>query len=231
MTTGNFYVLYVRQVCDDGKTKAPMPEFPLVGNTICHHLTEEDAKTNTLWSRIQDGARPTWAPDILRMGYALVFRGESLPKMALKLDIKSEEQLQKNKSTFGKKILTFDDVWVLALTPRYPPFYNPPSSLTDENWWLSTQESAPCIASFLAPGGGVVLTPPQRLVDVVRAQLGTTHGYPRPIPGLQDAEDDYSAILNPLVPRLPIVPVTEYQPSQVDTTGRQGYAGMKLFRY
>jgi hypothetical protein len=228
---GNFYVLYVRQMCDDGKTKAPLPEFPMVGAWIKHILTEETAEGNSLWPRIQDGVRPAWAPDLLRNGYALVFKVEALPKMALQLGIKSNEQAAKERTFGNRRVLTFDDVWTLPIDPRWPPFYNPCMQLTDEDWWLSTQDSAPALASYIAPGGGVVMDAPKRLVDVVRALMSTPQGYPRPIPGLQADEDDYSAILNPLVPRLPVVPVTEYSPSHVDTTGRQGYAGMKLFRF
>jgi hypothetical protein len=240
----NWYILYVRKVDANGKPM-PLPAFPLVGDKVVHTLGKSDDgeqqkadKNNPLWTKIQDGVRPAWAPDILRMGYAVVFSREGFPKMAIKLGLRNPAKLKQEKGGIshvtpdGKRILNFDDVWVVGAEPERRPFPMPPLHLTDEEWWLSTSEKPDLTSAFMAPGGVKVMLGAQRLADVVAEMLRTPHGRPRPLP-YEDDPDDYSEFVNPLEPVFPWSPdVDERTVDTVDRGDGQGrYAGLELFRY
>lgn len=236
MTDASWYVLYVRPLTKDGKPKKLA--FPLVGRKIVHFLGRDQDKLDQdkkspLWDKIQDENRPSWAPDLLRMGYAVVFKREGLPKLAIQLNITDPKKLQRNGLETGRskqRVLTFDDVWVVGVVPYNMPFVMPKTSLTPAEWWSSTKEAAAVDSPFIAPGGGDIVVGAQRLSDVVRSIFSTPNGYPRPIPGLEDEEQDSLAqLVNPMLPRLPVV---RNEPDQPGYGGQLDYyAGVELFRY
>lgn len=237
MADSSWYVLYVRPLTKDGKPKKLA--FPLVGKHIVHFLGQlgddeklAEDKKNPLWDKIQDDNRPAWAPDLLRMGYAVVFKREGLPKLAIQLGITSPEKLKKEGQQTGNskaRVLSFDDVWVVGVVPYNMPFVMPKTSLTPAEWWSLTREGAPVAAPYIAPGGGDIVVGAQRLSDVVRSMLSSPQGYPRPIPGLEDHErDSLAQLVNPMLPRLPVV---RNEPDQPGYGGQLDYfAGLELFR-
>jgi len=225
--------------------------FPLVGTTVCHMLgleayDEERLKRDKetpLWDKIQDEARPAWAPDLLRLGYAILFKREGLPKLAVKLGIKNPLSMDGKNKNKRKRTLTFDDVYVIGVVPHMMPFYMPDVKLKPEDWWLSTKESKSVMAPYLAPKGCTVVTGAQRLADVVIQILRSPEGYPRDNP-LRDEEAEYAEFMNPLVPLLPRSPNDKGKSSPESTNygnnpavpktgygGEYGWAGIELFRY
>lgn len=242
MFTG-WYILYIRRVDDQGRPDE-LPDFPNVGEKIVHYLGKsEDGdqqkkdKDNPLWSKVQDGVRPAWAPDILRLGYCVLFKRDDLPRMAVKLGLKNPKKLKEKhgglpKQSGGKRILTFDDVWAVSVEPEKRPMYMPMLSLKDEEWWLATSEQPKAGSAFLAPGGAWVRDGAHRMADIVSVMLSTAYGRPRPLP-TEDQPLDFSEFDNPLVPVRDEVTTTDAP----DGTGRQGetpsdqYAALELFRY
>ncbi len=243
MQTG-WVVLFIRSVDKEGKPQA-LPKFPLVGEKVVHFLGKSDDgekqkkdKENPLWDKVQDGVRPAWAPDILRMGYCVVFKREDLPRLALKLGIKNPEKLKKEnggkpKATGGARVLTFDDVWAVAVEPERRPMLMPILTLNDEEWWLATGDAPKAGSAFMAPGGAVVRDGAHRMADIVSVMLSTPHGRPRPLPTETDP-DDYSEFNNPLVPVDKEVTVQDH-PDTPAGHGQSGpsdqYATTPLFRY
>lgn len=236
MTDASWYVLYVRPLTKEGKPKKMA--FPLVGRKLVHFLGKspdnlETDKKSPLWDKIQDDNRPAWAPDLLRMGYAVVFKRESLPKLAVQLRVTDPKKIQQRGPETGRsgaRVLTFDDVWIVGVIPYNMPFVMPNTSLEPAEWWSLTRDSAPPASPYLAPGGGDIVVGAQRLSDVVRGILSTPEGYPRPIPGLEDADrDSLAQLVNPMLPRLPVV---RNEPDQPGYGGQLDYyAGLELFRY
>lgn len=236
MTDASWYVLYVRPLTKDGKPKKMA--FPLVGRKLVHFLGKdpedlEKDKSNALWDKIQDENRPSWAPDLLRMGYAIAFKRDGLPKLAVRLGITDPKKVQQRGPETGKfnqRVLTFDDVWLVGIQPYNTPFVMPNTSLRPQEWWSQTREGAPSAAPFIVPGGGDIVVGAQRLSDVVRAILATPEGYRRPIPGLEDVElDSLAQLVNPMLPRLPVV---RNEPDQPGYGGQLDYyAGLEIFRY
>jgi hypothetical protein len=227
----SWYVVYVRGVYKDGKTPGPTPSFPLVGEHICHKLTEADAETNSFWDKIQDGSRPAWAPDLLRMGYCLVFKRDSMPRMVLSLDIKSPEEAAKQRGR--KRALSYDDVWVVGVEPKYQPFYNPPAELPAEDWWLETPNPGSTLSSYVAPGGATVVEPAQRMVDLMLKMFNTPNGYPRPVPNTQEAAE-WESRYAPLVDHLMTTNVPRIGPPMSDRNVSMSvpqYQGMQIFRW
>ena len=240
----SWYMLHIRP---QGK-KIPVNGWPLVGQHVAHQLGKPGAdeerlaadKKSPFWLKFQDDARPTWAPDFLRLGYAIVFRREGLPKLAVKLDIKNPAKLKKDgkdpnqPGPNGKRILTFDDVYAIGVIPSKMPMYCPDVKLKPEAWWLDTKSSGTPTSPYLAPGGATVAVGAQRLADIVVQMLRTPNGYPRPLP-VEENIDDYSEFINPLVPLLPKGPGTTSDINDKDGAGAagtdMGYAGMELFRY
>lgn len=209
---------------------------PLVGSRVVYLLGQGDDekvtrdKKNPLWEKFQDGVRPAWAPDFLRLGYAVIFKREGLPKLAVKLGIKSPENAKKSKSR--KRVLTFDDVMVVACLPGLRPLYMPSLTLAPEAWWLGTKEAPRVTSPYLAPGGVQVVAGEQRLADVVASMLRSAHGYPRQQP--QQALDDYSEFLT----ISPVLPAPRFLRPAVDPNnpgsagGRdRGFSGIELFRW
>lgn len=238
MANSSWYVLYIRPITKDGKPKKMA--FPLMGRQLVHVLgnTDDDEKLqrdrkNPMWPIIQDENRPAWAPDLLRLGYAVVFRRDGLPKLAVRLGIQDPEKIKKQGRGIGQsnqRVLTFDDVWVVAVNPNFTPFPMPKTSLSPAVWWSQTRESATLADPFIAPGGGQIVVGAQRLSDVVRSMLSSPEGYPRPIPGLEPSEQDsLREIVNPMLPRLPVV---RNEPDQPGYSGQlDHFAGLELFRY
>jgi hypothetical protein len=236
VSNASWYVLYVRPTTKDGKPKKMA--FPLVGKKLVHKLgsATDDEKLNRdkkspLWDKIQDGDRPAWAPDILRLGYAIVFRRDGLPKLAVKLGIQDPAKMKtQGKGTGKQRALSFDDVWVVGLNPSYTPFVMPSTNMKAEEWWSKTKDTAPLASPYVAPGGGEIVVGAQRLSDVVRSMLSTPSGYPRPVPGLEQSElDSLAQLVNPTLPRLPTI---RDEPDQPGYTGDAGsFAGVRLFRY
>ena len=237
MSNSSWYVLYVRPLTKDGQPRKLA--FPLMGKKLVHFLGrgQDDEqlqrdKKNPLWPKIQDDSRPAWAPDLLRLGYAIAFKREGLPALALRLGIQDPEKLKTQGFQVGnskKRVLTFDDVWVVAINPSFTPFVMPDTSLDTREWWSQTRENAPKDAPYVVPGGGQIVVGAQRLSDVIRAMLSTPEGLPRPIPGLEDQDRDSLAVLvNPMLPRLPVV---RNEPDQPGYGGQLDYyAGLELFR-
>lgn len=210
---------------------------PQVGTPICHFLGLSDGfserdKKNVLWDKIQDGARPAWAPDFLRLGYAVCFKREGLPKLAVKLGIRNPATVtNEDRRRSRARILTFDDVMVMGCVPHMNPMYFPDKDLDVEEWWLATKENRGIASPYLAPKGVTVATGAQRLADVVIQMLRTPNGYPRGEPQMEDMPepDDYSEFINPLLPIRP-----RYDRGHGDNaTGPEtgyGWAGIELFR-
>lgn len=228
---------------------------PLVGTTVQHVLGLEAYdeerlardKKNPLWDKIQDDARPAWAPDLLRLGYAIVFRREGIPKLAVKLGLKNPLTLDKSAQGNRKgRVLTFDDVLVIGVVPHMSPMYLPDVRLKPEEWWLSTKEKKSVNSPYIVPKGVTVATGAQRMADVVVQILRSPEGYPRIVhDSIEEDPDDFSEFMNPLVPLLPKSP-TEKGGDSPDTTryggdnpavpktgygGEYGWAGIELFRY
>jgi hypothetical protein len=215
------------------KKEKDAKQTPLVGSRVVYLLgqgTDEKIakdKKNPLWEKIQDGVRPAWAPDFLRLGYAIVFKREGLPRLAVRLGIKSPENAAKVKSR--KRVLTFDDVTVAACLPYRKPFYMPSLTLAPEAWWLGMKDSPRVTSPYLAPGGVQVVNGEQRLADVVATMLRTAHGYPRQQP--QQPGLDYSEFitLSPILPAPRMRPADSRGPESI---GRDaGYSGIELFRW
>lgn len=225
-----WYVLYIRPAPAEDGTQAPLPTFPDVGSQVVNFLgrdpeREADDKKNPLWPVIQDGIRPAWAADVLRLGYALVFKREGLVKLLLKLKVSSEA-----KQLGRKRALTFDDVWVVEAQPKYQPFYHPPASTTNtEHWWNETQSAPPVWSPFVAPGGVTVTVGAQRLSDVVRQIFSTPEGYPRMNPPTGFTEEE-TTFLKPLVPINPAAP-SSTSVSDTTTIRRDHMAGTPLYRF
>lgn len=234
----NWYVLYVRPLTEDGKPQKI--SFPLVGTRIAHFLAQSDDQEkndkdmkNPLWKIIQDEARPAWAPDLYRLGYAVVFKREGLPKIAVSLGIRNPDNLKKEGKTANssdKRTLTFDDVWVVGVNPTYMPMGMPSTEMRPEDWWLTTSQVSGIASPYITPGGAEVVVGAQRLSDVVASMLHTAEGYPRTVPGLQDqGPEALSEFVNP---RLPILPVVRDEPNQPGNGGQvDRYATTPLFRY
>jgi hypothetical protein len=147
---------------------------------------------NPLWPLIQDDARPSWAPDILRMGYAIVWKREDLIPLLIKLGVRNPEKARAEKGGIqyrkGKqRLFYFDDVWVASVEPRFRPMYLPPmEEKKPKEWWASaTTRTPPPASSWLAVGGVTVADGTQRLADVVARLLKTPTGYPRTMPGVE----------------------------------------------
>ncbi len=238
MADSSWYVLYVRPLTKEGKPKKIA--FPMVGRRLVHFLgrTDNDErlqedKKNPMWDKIQDDNRPSWAPDLLRLGYAVAFKRDSLPKVALRLGITDPEKLKTEGFQVGRsrqRVLTFDDVWVVGINPVYTPFVMPNTSLKPHEWWSQTKEGAPLGSPFIVPGGGDIVVGAQRLSDVVKSMLSTPEGMPRPIPGLLEEDNDsLRTLVNPMLPKLPVV---RNEPDQPGYGGQLDYyAGLELFRY
>jgi len=240
----NWFILFVRALDKDGKPLA-LPSFPQVGHKVQHFLgkSEEDEqqkkdKENVLWTRIQDDVRPAWSPDILRMGFAVLFKREGLPKLAVKMGLRNPEKMKKEKGGVshtapnGNRVLTFDDVWVVAAEPVHRPFFMPSYKLTDEQWWLEAAQLGQLTDPYIAPGGADVMVGAQRMADVVSQMLATPEGYPRNVPSEMEP-DDYSEFVNPLIP---VNLRVRQDVTNIDDTGggsgRSDYfAGLELFRY
>ena len=233
----NWYVLYIRPFTEEGKPQKI--SFPLVGSRVVHFLAQsedqekndEDTK-NPLWPIFQDDARPSWAPDFLGLGYSVVFKREGLPKMAVKLGIRNPDNLKKEGKTptsDGKRTLTFDDVWVVGVTPTYRPIGMPSTSMKPEEWWLKTSQVSGLASPYISPGGAQVVVGAQRLSDVVASMMHTPEGFPRQIPGLEDqGPEALSEFVNP---RLPLLPVVRNEPDQPGHGGQvDQYASTPLFR-
>lgn len=147
-------------------------------------------KENPLWDKIQDDARPAWAPDFLRMGYAIMWKRDSLVDLLIKLGIRNPEIAKEERGGLQRmkgnsRVLYFDDVWVVAIQPRFRPFYAPSMKLAPREWWMEAQtRTPPKIASYIAPGESEVMNGSQRLADVVASILKTPNGYPRTLPGV-----------------------------------------------
>ena len=237
--TSNWYVLYIRPVDREGK---PLPlAFPLVGRRIVHYLGRSDDqeqldrdRKNPMWNRIQDGVRPAWAPDLLRLGYAVVFKRDGLPKLAVKLGIKNPDKLRAagGGSSGGKRVLTFDDVWVVGVEPQFSPIGMPTTDQSPEDWWLAVPQVRGDASPYAAPGGGEVMTGAQRLSDVVSAYLKTPNGLPRVVPTVQQVEDEnpWQEFQNPLVPALPRVS-DELSYARNQAGSQSYYTSLRLFRY
>lgn len=231
-------------------------KIPLVGTTVKHMLgldayDEEKLKRDKespLWDKIQDEARPAWAPDFLRLGYAVVFKREGLPKLAVRLGLKNPQMMEKGEpAKKGERVLTFDDVLVIGVVPHMAPMYMPDVRLSPEEWWLSTKEAGSVTSPYLAPGGVTVATGAQRMADVVVQILRSTENYPRTLPeSVAEEEDDFSEFMNPLVPLLPKGPSDDKMGDLPDDTrygdgnpavpktgygNEYGWAGIELFRY
>jgi hypothetical protein len=231
-------------------------KIPLVGTTVKHMLgleaydeeqLERDKK-NPLWDKIQDEARPAWAPDFLRLGYAVVFKREGLPKLAAKLGIKNPLTMDKDERQSSQgRVLTFDDVLVIGVVPHMSPMYMPDVKLSPEEWWLASKDSRRTTAPYISPGGVTVATGAQRMADVVVQLLRSPEGYPRIVHESVDGDDvdDFSEFMNPLVPLLPKGPSEDKQGDAPDSTrygenpavpktgygNEYGWAGIELFRY
>jgi len=225
--------------------KHEMLRVPQVGTPVVHFLglggDDERKKKdldNPLWEKIQDEARPAWAPDLLRLGYTVVFKREGLPKLAAKLGIKNPRNVTKEEHQKARdRILTFDDVWVIGVVPHRMPMYFPDKDLKPEDWWLATKESKSITSPYLAPGGATVATGAQRLADVVISMLRQPNGFPRIVPTIEEVRNDMSEFINPLVPIKPVSPEpsgapdsTNYRVGYDPETG-YGWAGIELFRY
>jgi hypothetical protein len=219
-------------------------KIPQVGTPICHFLgvdaeySERD-KQNVLWDKIQDGVRPAWAPDLMRLGYSVVFKREGLPKLAVKLGIKNPVNVTKeDRRRSRNRTLTFDDVLVMGCVPHMKPMYFPDKDLDAEEWWLATKESRRVTSPYLAPRGCTVATGAQRLADVVIQMLRSPSDFPRYVPTMDDDKEDFSEFMNPLVPILPkgpsdhdILRQTRYGGHQYGPKTGFGWAGLELYRY
>jgi hypothetical protein len=239
-----WYLLYVAPE-SEGSDCTHVPVFPLLGDRVVHHLgagqTEAEAATdkkNPLFDKIQDGSRPAWAPDLLRLGYAYVFQRKGLPKLALQLGIKNPQKLLEQeggvlKQKGGHRVLTFNDVFVVGVQPGRRPFYAPNLGMGTEEWWTATNARPPVWAPFLAPQGAQVVEPACRLADVVMRMLGTPEGFPRPTPENPISDSPYSEFTSPGVPLLPrVVPDVSYVYGPGALGRDNGYAsGLELFRY
>jgi len=247
----SWYMMHIRP---EGKS-IPPTGWPMVSRPVVHVLgktvdemgnsviDEEklaaDMK-NPFWAKFQDDARPAWAPDFLRLGYAVVFKREGLPKLAVKLGIRNPAKMKaegkdpKAPGPNGKRVLTFDDVYVVGVVPGRRPMYCPDVKLRPEPWWLATNSSSSHTAPYLAPGGVTVAVGAERLADLVVQMLRSPEGYPRPLP-VEENTADYSEFINPLVPVLPKGPGTTSDINKEDGAGAggtdMGYAGTELFRY
>lgn len=226
------------------KEAETMLSVPQVGTPILHFApvdedrgAKEKQQENVLWEMIQDDNRPAWAPDLLRLGYAVVFKREGLPKLAVKLGIRNPAKVTVEERRRSRdRILTFNDVWVMGVVPHRMPFYFPDKDLEPEEWWLATREANSSWAPYLAPQGATVATGAQRLSDVVIQMLRTPQGFPRKVPGQED--DDFGEFINPLVPLLPKSPAETSRPPRSTNYGNSygpetgyGFAGLELFRY
>lgn len=196
MAVSSWYILYVRGL-DDKQQPLPIPSFPVPGQVVCHRLgdSDDDAKmkkdkANPLWDKIQDDARPAWAPDLLRHGFAVLWSRECLIDLLLKLGIKNPEKARKETGGLqhqkgNQRILYFDDVWVVQVKPTHRPLYAPPMKAKPEEWWrLAQTTTPPLISAYLAPGGAKVEVGAQRLADVVASIMGSANGYVRKTPGV-----------------------------------------------
>jgi hypothetical protein len=235
----SWYLLFIRPEDADAPPRAPM-----VGEKVCHILGQsEDAdqqkrdKENGLWSKIQDGIRPAWSPDLLRLGYTVVFARDALPKLAAQLQIKNPVKLKQEKggippSMGGKRVLTFDDVWVVGVEPERSPFYMPPLDKDDEDWWLATRDMPKVTSPFIAPGGAKVMLGMQRMADVVAEMMATPSGYPRTQPPTENDPGDldtWGEVDNPLLQRVGDLPNQGEQPETNPGPGG-GFASTPLFR-
>lgn len=229
----SWYMMHIRP---EGKKIHPTG-WPLVGQHVVYHLGAEGDEENPFWPLFQDNVRPAWAPDFLRLGYVVVFRRDALPKLAVKLGIRNPVKLKKedvDPNTDGrsdKRILTFDDVFVIGVVPSRMPMFCPDVKLKPEEWWLATKDGPKPTSPFLSPGGATVVVGAERLADVVVQILRTPNGYPRPLP-TEGGLVDYSEFINPLVPVLPKAPPDVSDANGAGAGGTDmGYAGVELFRY
>lgn len=194
----SWYLLYVRGLDDENQPKM-LPAFPVVGSKVSHLLgaSSDEAKMkkdkeNPLWEKIQDDARPAWAPDFLRMGFSIMFKRDDLIDILLKLGIRNPETAKDKNGGLprmkGKKrCLYFDDVYVVAVNPKFRPMYAPVMKKSVTDWWLAAQtRTPPKMAAYIAPGEATVMNGAQRLADVVASILKTPGGYPRRLPGVDD---------------------------------------------
>lgn len=242
--TASWYLLFVRA---EGQER--LPKTPMVGERVRHFLGKsEDSEKQTkdsenpLWPKIQDGVRPAWSPDILRLGYTVMWKREGLPKLAVRLGIKNPKKLKEakgglpTKSGNGKRVLTFDDAFVVGVQPEKSPFYMPPLSLNDEDWWLESRAMPKVTSPYIAPGGATVVTGMQRLADVVAAMLSTPSGYPRSEPPSVNDPADMSSFdeFDNTLQKVKDLPQADEPQQKVDlqnpvspSTG----GGIDLFRY
>lgn len=197
---------------------------PSVGEDFRHFAMTED---NDLYKYFEDGVRPAWAPDFKRLGYAIVFKREALPDLAVNLGIKRVENA-------GRNDLTFNDVWAIAVVPERRPLRMPP--LTHEEpseWWAMVQQPAAPTDPRIVPGGVTVATGGQRLGDVVTQMLMTPNGYPRMRPDEKEPVKttiDYNKFGEFMNGPPPIRNSYERLEGQ-GRRNRSGWAGIEIFKY
>ena len=224
----SWYLLYVRGLDDKNQPKM-LPTFPVVGHKVTHLLGASSDEVqmkkdreNPLWEKIQDDARPTWAPDFLRMGFSIMFKRDDLVDILLKLGIRNPETSKEKDGGLlrmkGKsRCLYFDDVYVVAVEPQFRPMYAPLMSKPVRDWWMAaTTRTPPKRAAYIAPGAATVMNGAQRLADVVASILKTPGGYPRRMPGVN---------MNPVleeITNLIVVPEEDMNPGVNPASGGSG---------
>lgn len=180
----SWYLLYARELDEKDQPK-PIATTPLVGTNVVHRLgasvddtdTKAD-KDNPLWDMIQEETRPIWAPDLLTLGYAVVFNRDMLPKLAAQMNLRNPDKHKKKdgglKIREGKKrIYYFDDLWVVGVRLNGRPIpYPKAKDKKPEDWWYDVRRyQSNFVGPYLSPGGVEVTTGIERMVDVVMSVM------------------------------------------------------------
>lgn len=187
--TDAYYLLYTLPLVEGQRGRHPV--LPALGERMVFVLgrsedeeRQKEDKAFALWDRIQDDARPVWAPDFLRAGLCVAFPRRMLPRVAVAMGIKNPALMKKETggtgpTQGGKRVLTFDDVWVAPVvvesSQATPVFIS--KDMENPEWW-ATVKSLPPSANLpvLVPGGVVMAGGTRRLADVVVEMLREPNG-------------------------------------------------------
>lgn len=180
MSSSAWYLILIRP---EGKNSKEQIRLPPMGSTVSHKFAEmaddevrqnKVKESNPFWDLFQDDHRPIWAPDFFRLGYAIVWKREGLPKQVLKLGLRNPEH--KAPGFQGKKrVLMFDDVWAIPVIPVKTPMALPDMALKGAQWWDQLRNPGKIAQPYLAPGGVKVMGGAQRLSDVVYTMINGYH--------------------------------------------------------
>jgi hypothetical protein len=208
-----------------------VPVFPQVGDHVVNYLGQNPDRLtadqqNPLWDKIQDGMRPAYAPDLLRLGYEIAFKASAAGELLKKFGVVSPAQKT------SEDQWTADEVWAIQCEPWSMPFFCPDINLPVERWWEATRDPHRISAPFLVPKGVTVNAGAMRLCDfaAMLSQQPETFPYMTPAP-YQVGTTVHNPVM-PVLPRIYVNPLEHYAPAYSQDGGDSSSSmGLTLFRY